>query len=120
MLLTQRQIGKIAILASIIGMLTLFFSMQFFAPRQIPIESISKSLVGKEITVQGIARNVYYQKDTLFFELFGLAKIKAIKFFPQETDLQTIKENSIIEVRGTVQTYRKELEIIVKEVKKID
>ena len=54
------------------------------------IIGIFKTQIGKEVIVSGIVQNVFFSKNTLLFELFDSAKIKAVKFSPTKVTLSIL------------------------------
>ena len=116
---TDYFIRQISIGISVLGIIMLLVFSQIFEPRQMLIKNISEEFVGQEVVIKGIVKNPFFTKNILFFEIFDLDKIKAVKFSPTASELDLIKEQAFLEVHGTIKKYRGELEIIVKEVKEI-
>ena len=119
MLLTDLVIRKISIGISIIGIVALLLFSAHFEPKEVLIENISQDQIGQEVVVKGIVKSVFFTKNTLLFEIFDSKKIKAVKFSPSAKEFELIKESNFLEITGKIQKYRGELEIVVKEVKKL-
>mgnify|MGYP001559102323 CR=1 FL=1 len=113
-------IRKISVATSLLGIVFLAVFLPQFSPKETQIREISESNLGEIVLVKGIAQNVQFKKNTLTLDVFGTAKIHAVKFYPTEKELEIAVEGNFLEITGTVKKYKGNLEIEAKSVKKID
>lgn len=120
MQITDFTIRKTAFFISLAGIALLIVFSMVFSPKETTVKSISEESIEKGVIVKGIVQKVFFTKNTLLFEIADPEKIRAVKFSPTKKELETIKENNFVELEGTVKKYNGELEIVAKNVKKID
>ncbi|MFH1544755.1 MAG: OB-fold nucleic acid binding domain-containing protein [archaeon] len=113
-------ISRIALICAVLGLIILFYFSIQSAYAEKGIEEISNELIGSRVSVKGFVEDKFFAKETLFFKLSeGRNSIQVVKFNPSVEDFEEVKGNSFVEVRGSVQEYKKNLEIIAEEVKRV-
>ncbi|MBU1120751.1 hypothetical protein KJ660_02635 [Candidatus Micrarchaeota archaeon] len=113
-------ISRIALICAVLGLIILFYFSIQSAYTEKGIEEISNELIGSRVSVKGFVGESFFAKETLFFKLSeGRNSIQVVKFNPSVEDFEEVKENSFVEVKGSVQEYKKNLEIIAEEVKRV-
>jgi RecG-like helicase len=108
---------KISLSFSIIGIfLLLIFSIQQEYLR-IEIENVSKELIGKKVLITGIIEKEFLKNNVLIFWVSkNSKKIKGVIFNPSSEELFLIRKGSKVMLKGKIQEFKKELEIIVEKV----
>lgn len=111
--LNDKVIARVSAAMAVAGFIALILLSQ--EGQSTDLGEISRQLVGKKIITQGIALNPALREQNLFFTLAGKQKIKVVEFKSQ-TRKEDI-ENRLVEVQGTVKTYKGELEIIAEKIR---
>jgi len=116
----DRLVRKISVLVSVIGIASLLFLVLIEEPLKISVSEIDDSFLDKRVVSEGIAKERYFAKNTLFFSLFDEGSIKVVYFSPSIKTIGTIRENVKLRVKGVVKSYKGQLEIVAEEIELID
>ncbi len=105
----------VSLLVSTIGLITLIFVSASQGP--MPISKITPEHIGSTVIVEGVASESFTTPEGhLFFQLADDSKsIKIVAFSDVARDLACVEDGAHIRVRGMVDEYRSELEIIVSK-----
>ena len=107
--LNKKELLKISLIISLIGIFLLLFLTNFLNPKQINIDQINNKLLNKNIQVQGTIFNIRSYEDSNF-------QILSIKDETGKIDVTTnhildLKNNNQIIVTGQVKEYKQYLQI---------
>ncbi|HOI40394.1 MAG TPA: OB-fold nucleic acid binding domain-containing protein [Methanobacterium sp.] len=120
----DKQIFKLALFTTIIGLVGMMFSANYIMPQEVKIKDINRGMLDKEVLVEGLVTDVSQSRNggTFFLELMdGTGKIKLIIFESaafeiQKTDISILSFNKRrIRVVGRVTEYKGSLEVILKD-----
>lgn len=120
----ERNLLKLCLICSVIGLVALFFGVQLKEAKAIEISEINKEKIGEEVIVEGRVTNKYYNGEHLFFDLEGDKEKIDVVIFQDDIEKgniepEKIKESDKIRVTGKIEIYNGELEIIGNRVTKI-
>lgn len=123
-MISDKQLTRISFLITIIGIIALYFIVQFTEPVKVEIGDISHDMVGNYISLSGyIEDGPQWDKGNLFFILGnGKENIKVIMFAKEtkkQQELKELKKADRVHVIGRVDEYKNELEIIASSIEKI-
>ena len=111
--MNQKQIYKISVFLSIIGLTLMYASSQYLEPEKVDVEDIEESSSGKVLEVEGTALNVTNSGSNLFMDLKDSSgSILVVQF---DSD-RSVSEGDPVSVIGSVELYEGELEIIAREI----
>ena len=115
----KRQLMKISAIGTIIGLIALYILVLNLNYQQVSIEKIDKTMSNKVVKVDGEASGFKTGKTTSFILKDQTGEIKVV--FWEDTleqlelsgfDLSKLKDGAKIEIVGTIQLYKGELELI--------
>ena len=110
---------KISVIGTIVGLIALYILVLNLNYQQVPIGQIDKSMANKVVKVSGEISNFKTGKTTSFSLKDETSEIKVV--FWEDTleqlelsgfDLNQLKNGAKIEIVGTVQLYKGEIELI--------
>ncbi len=108
----DRTLIKISLAWSLIGIFALILIASYSAPEQIKIKDL-ESNVGKTVLLQGEVLKVSAAESATFIDLADdSGKITVVAF----DKVQNITERNIVTVKGKVQIYKGNLELIASEI----
>lgn len=84
------------------------------------ISGLTENNSGERAVLNGIIRGLEIRKGNAFFELENEGTIKAVYFKPSAEQMAMLRENSAIKASGSISLYKSDIELVVREVKKID
>ncbi len=125
MILSDKEIYKIALITTIIGVIGLIISSSYIETKELTIEEITSNNINEKISVNGTISEIKYSKNsnTCFLTLYdGSGKINIIVFESGLTDFEDHNidinqfKNKKVKVTGTVTQYNNELEITIDDV----
>ncbi len=129
MILSDKEIYKIALITTIIGVIGLVISSGYIEAKNLDIDQITTNNINEKITVSGIISEVKFSKNsaTCFLTLNdGTGKISIIVF---ESGLRDFEDKGIdinqfknrkVRLSGTVTQYNNELEMTLDDVNSIE
>lgn len=105
---------KISLICSIFGILTLIFISHKIEIPITDIKEINKDQLDQKIKIKGEISSITPLDDlTILIIDDSTGEIKAILF-----DKIELKQNTIVEISGTIEEYKGEVEIIIDNIKK--
>jgi len=108
----EKTLLKISLIASIIGLIALFFISEILETKQ--VNFITTSNLDNNIQVNGIIKNInHFEKNTII-EIETKQKINIVLF---EKFNNPIYIGDYITVSGELKQYRNEFEILAEEIK---
>jgi len=110
-MLGEYRLGQLALLAGVVGIIFLFYYSYSWECIRIPIGSIGSKMLEERVCVKGIVDWSHEGGEFLLFGLNDGNSIKVIKF-----GSASIEGKRIVSVKGTVQEYRGEIEIVAEEI----
>lgn len=125
MILSDKEIYKIALITTIIGVIGLIISSSYIETKELTIEEITSNNINEKISVNGVISEVKFSKNsnTCFLTLYdGSGKINIIVFESGLTDFEDHNidinqfKNKKVKVTGTVTQYNNELELTIDDV----
>ncbi len=119
--LSETLIKRISLLCSILGIAGVMAVSPLAGFQETKLSEISLDSLEKKVEVAGFPENGFVKKGTLFFDLVqGKDSIKVVVFRPKKGQIDLALGKGLLKVKGEVQLYEKELEIIGEEVLKAD
>ncbi len=125
MILSDKEIYKIALITTIIGVIGLIISSSYIETKELEIEEITSNNINEKISVKGVISEVKFSKNsnTCFLTLYdGSGKINIIVFESGLKDFEDYDininqfKNKKVKVTGTVTQYNNELELTIDDV----
>lgn len=113
--MNRRQLYKISVFLSVIGLTLMYASSLYLEPETVEIENIDESQAGEVLAIKGTAVNVTSTGSNLFMDVKGSTGNIMVVNFDSEA---SISEGASISVIGNVELYEGELEIIAREIRK--
>ncbi|WP_295722650.1 OB-fold nucleic acid binding domain-containing protein [uncultured Methanobrevibacter sp.] len=125
MILGDKEIYKIALITTIIGVIGLIISSSYIETKELEIGEITSNNINEKISVNGVISEIKFSKntDTCFLTLYdGSGKINIIVF---ESGLKDFEDHNIninqfknrkVKVTGTVTQYNNELELTIDDI----
>jgi aspartyl/asparaginyl-tRNA synthetase len=111
MLKMETLVKKLAIIISIIGLISLFFLAEEFNPRS--VESIDKPL--EEVEITGKINKIVNKEKVKFLQVEG-KKVENFEVVIFENQDLFIKVGDIVEISGIVEEYKGKKEIIADKI----
>ena len=122
-MISDSQLCRISLAVAVVGMAGLFLAVEFLVkPVPASIPEIDGSFLGKEVVV---AANVtgYLEKDgNAFVSLAGGGReLDAVVFARQvkKSGIRNVSEGDEVVVTGEIIDYRGEIEIVIKDIRRI-
>lgn len=114
----DKNLLRISILTSIIGLISLFFITSFTQAQTIRISDIDDSYIGKTVSVQGEITSIFNAKGHYFISLKDGQTIKVVIFSnnADKLNVHSLEKGDKIDVLGKVDKYKGELEILPKDI----
>lgn len=115
-------IAKICLILTIVGITGLFVIVQTIQPKVVRIREIDTSIIGQLIEVNATIKSISKDGHVFFNLEDGNDSIKAIMFerdAKNHEHVYELKKNDNVTVIGEVNNYRGELEIVVKNIRKM-
>ncbi len=121
--LSERGLLKISVVGTLVGLVALYFVVGTLVPDQKSIGEISTGSIGTFVEVNGTISELRQSEGNMFFKLQDdTGGIKIVlwknvlgKLILKGFNLEKIKDGSKIEIIGTVEGYKGEMEIIGKD-----
>lgn len=120
MLLDDYLLRRLALLFSVIGLISIFFISQLNEPKEIKISEITGKQISEKISTTGIVSWSRFSKGALIFELQDSGKIPCVIFSPTVEHFSLVKKGKAVKVEGKLQLYKNSPEIIVEKVFSIE
>ncbi len=111
--ITSRELKKISLMISIIGMIILLYSADTYYPEQKNINDIDESLQGQYILICGIVKDLRQAGSNTFIQIKDKDGSIDVVFFEK---IDSIKDNSNICIKGIVGIYKGKVEILGKSI----
>ena len=114
----DNKIIKIAISASIFGLILLYYATIAIEAKSYSISQIDKSMLDQDVKIRGKITNIIKTEKVLILNVKdGTGSIMVASFNPKE--VVEIKNGLDIEVIGKVSIYKNKIEIIADSIKRI-
>lgn len=117
-MISDYQLMKISLVIVVIGIICLLALYLILEPEELSIKDITTAKVGHEVIVSGFVESLSVKDDHVFITLKdNNSSIKVVMFaniaktYPEIYNLT----NEIITIRGTVDNYKGELEIVANK-----
>lgn len=113
----EKNLLKVALICSIIGIFIIFVFANRLEPSLINISEISSSLVDQSVKVQGKIVSIKNSPSVLIFDVKDdTGSVKVVVFDKKNLDLN---KNQLVEVLGVVKEYKGSLEVEAKNIKAV-
>ena len=124
MIITDKDIYKIALITTIIGIVGLILTSGFIEPKELSVNQITSNNTNEKIVIHGTISSIKYSKNskTCFISLsYKTGRINLILF---ESGLDDFNNHNIninqfnnrnVKVTGTVTQYKNELELSLED-----
>ena len=118
-MITDSQLFRMSLAMALAGTIALFFAVEFvLKPESVSIGQIDRSFLGKEVAVTATVADSAEKDGTLFLTLEeGNASIKSVMF--RKATINDVIDGDAVAVTGKVSDYMGELEIIIKDIRRI-
>ena len=110
--MNEQKLFQLSILATVLGLLFLFFIAGTIKPTISDPETIQPA---EQVTVQGTVEKVSTQKNAIFITVKGYKPIKT-EVIVFEDEPIFIEKGDYVQVSGTVEEYKNKKEIIADEI----
>jgi DNA/RNA endonuclease YhcR with UshA esterase domain len=111
--ITESDILKACIVLAVIGLELIHISQSFIQPDKVDIGSIDETWIGNSVSVKGTVSSVSSSNETIFLTVEdGSGAITVVDF-----DGGNYSEGYSVTVKGYVEVYQSELEIVADEIK---
>lgn len=109
----DRTLLKIALVWSLIGIFLLIIIALFTKPAIVQVSDLEQNL-GKTVVVSGVIDRAVYKEKVAFIDLEDKSGMITVVIFDKVEN--KVFKNNLIQVKGKVQLYKGELEIIADEI----
>ena len=108
----EKQLQRVAMIVMIVGLGLLYFVAEDYLPEMVTHLDVKQ----QEVRVQGVIERMTVKDTVQFIEIEGCKqeRIKAIVFSGEDI---YVKEGDYVEMRGEIEEYQGEKELIVSELK---
>lgn len=111
--ITESDIVNACIVLAVIGLGTIYLSQSFILPEEVDIGGIDETWIGNSVSVNGTVSSVYSSNGAVFLTVEDdSGSITVVDF-----DGSRYSEGSPVKVKGYIEVYQGELEIIADEIK---
>lgn len=111
--ITSRELKKISLIISVIGMIILSYSADTYYPEQKNINDIDENIQGQYILICGIVKDLRQAGSNTFIQIKDRNGTIDIVFFEK---IDSIEDNSNICIKGVVGIYKGKVEILGKSI----
>ncbi|MCK5063382.1 MAG: hypothetical protein KAR23_05640 [Candidatus Aenigmarchaeota archaeon] len=111
--ITSRELKRISLIISFIGIIILSYSAKTYSPEQTDIKDIDESLQGQYILVCGTVKNPREAGRNTFMQIEDSYRSIDVVFFER---ISNIKDNNDICIKGIVEIYKGKIEILGKSI----
>ncbi len=116
-MLGEHRLNQFALLCGLAGIVFLFYYSYSGECPPIPAGKINEGMLEKEVCVRGMVEWAHLGESALLFGINDGNRVKVVLFNPRREHAELVKEGALVSVRGKVQEYRGELEIVALEIK---
>ena len=114
--LSDGNIAKIALIASVFGLLLVVFALEQQKPIETSISGILQGQAMQKASVNAKILSAYAAKNALMLQLYDGNKISAVKFNPSEGEMRIAKKGNFVRVVGSIRQYQGNPEIIIERI----
>jgi exonuclease VII large subunit len=124
--MNENQLLRISFVGTITGLIFLYFIVSQVAYDHVKIDEITGNTIGRMIETEGIVSGLYFHKNGhVFFDLAaGDDKVRTViwenivdELSLKGVDFSKMKNGVKLSIKGSVELYKGELEIIAKSIK---
>jgi RecJ-like exonuclease len=110
--MNREKFARICLLLSVVGLALMYGATEFMQLEKVDPGEVSKEDIGKSFRVEGNVSDFYRTDSASFFTLNGEnGSIKMVDF-----QRRSFPDGATLTVRGQVELYRGELEIVSTEI----
>ncbi len=117
-MISDKKLMQLSLATAVIGIIALYVLVSVVQPKAAAIAGL-KDMAGQNVLVSGVVTGYMESKGTVFITLENNSSIKVVMFAndaEKYPDVYKIKEGDNATVKGKVQYYKNELEIIAKHI----
>ncbi|MBI2529902.1 MAG: hypothetical protein HYW05_02065 [Candidatus Diapherotrites archaeon] len=118
--LSDGNIAKIALIASVLGLLLVVFALEQQKPTETSISGILQGRAMQKAGINAKILSAYTAKNALMLQLYDGNKISAVKFNPGDEERRIAKKGNFVRVVGSVRQYQGNPEIIIEKIALIE
>ncbi|MEA2004554.1 MAG: OB-fold nucleic acid binding domain-containing protein [archaeon] len=111
--ITSRELKRISLIISFIGIIILSYSAKTYSPKQTDIKDIDESIQGQYILVCGTVKGQREAGKNTFMQIEDNYRSIDVVFFKR---ISNIKDNDDICIKGIVEIYKGKIEILGKSI----
>ena len=115
----MERISKYSLVCVGLGLLSLFLISKYQEPEVVEISKIDKNYLNQIIQTSGWVKSSYLSNSSTLFLILenNGSKIKVVKFDVEDL---SFSKGDWIKVKGEVSLYKNELEIVAREIEKME
>ena len=113
----EKTLLKLSIIGSLLGLIILFTLAQKIEIGEKQINKLTTGDIEQSIKITGLVTKVTNREKVMFLEISEKAKVNALLFKKGNI---TIETGDLIEIKGTVDEYNNQPQIIIDEIKFIE
>lgn len=119
-MISDKNLGKLSLLAAIIGIVMIYVATIIAGPLAMKIGDITDRDAGKNVVVNGTVTSYNVNNGNIFIRLSDdTGNITVVMFEREARGQPKLNSDDIIVVEGQVNIYKSELEIIAKSIRVI-
>ncbi|MEM7819527.1 MAG: OB-fold nucleic acid binding domain-containing protein [Candidatus Aenigmatarchaeota archaeon] len=120
-MISDNSLIKISLTITLIGLIALFLIVHFIGPKEIEIGKINKDMIGQIVLLRANVESYFSNDGHIFIDAKdSTGTIKVVMFENEAKNnplVYYIEKNNTIEIRGKIQLYKNELEIVATSIK---
>lgn len=113
----ERTLLKISLICSLIGLIVLFLLAENIKIDDRNIDKITMGDIEQSVNIKGVVTKVTDREKVMFIEISEKSKINALMF---KKDNISIETGDLVEIKGTVDEYDNQPQIIIDEIRFVD
>lgn len=110
------QITLLVLILSVIGLITIYFSVKSVKPVELKINSIEESMDGTLVKINGRIDNIKKSKSGNFYWTVNDGSNITVPILDDKFKKLDLKNGDNVEIIGLVTKYKDQLEIMPKEI----
>lgn len=118
--LNDANIAKIALIASILGLVLVVFALEQQQPQEASISGILQGQAVQKASINAKILSAYAAKNALLLQLYDGNKISAVRFNPSEGERQIARKGNLVRVVGNIRQYQGMPEIVIEKIELLD
>lgn len=114
--LNDALLARISLVLAVFGVAALGLLAEVQKPVDADISELGGLDIGSRVSVKGSVAEIFKARNALVFTVYDGNFVKAVVFSPSEEEKEIVRKGNIVEVRGRLQNYKGEIEIIAEKI----